>query len=274
VRLLVSVRDPAEVETAIAGGADVVDAKNPARGALGAVGSAVLRSLARVVAGRRELSAAVGDYRDDPVRLVDEAAAAARAGATIVKIALGPDLSHGFDLARRLVRSLRSAGEDAAPGASLVIGAYADRSSVADLTQIIDIAQRVGARGFLLDTEHKSRPDSNPPRSLFDILLPAEVARCVRAAHDAGLFFAVAGSLGLAHLNQALETGADLVGVRGTVTDGGRNGTLSLERVRAFARALSDADTGDEAGEFPPTLKRSRDVHQVEARPLARHSRS
>ena len=46
MRLLVSVRSAAEVGAAVAGGADIVDAKEPATGSLGAVSRRVLREIA------------------------------------------------------------------------------------------------------------------------------------------------------------------------------------------------------------------------------------
>ena len=46
MRLLVSVRSPTEAARAVEGGADIVDAKEPARGSLGAVEGEVLRTIA------------------------------------------------------------------------------------------------------------------------------------------------------------------------------------------------------------------------------------
>ena len=46
MRLLVSVRSAEEVSAALAGGADIIDAKEPARGSLGRVTPAVLSAIA------------------------------------------------------------------------------------------------------------------------------------------------------------------------------------------------------------------------------------
>jgi uncharacterized protein (UPF0264 family) len=61
MRLLVSVTDAADARAAIAGGADVIDAKDPARGALGAVSPAGLRAIAAAIGGVRPMSVALGD---------------------------------------------------------------------------------------------------------------------------------------------------------------------------------------------------------------------
>ncbi|HDZ72834.1 MAG TPA: hypothetical protein ENH55_08650, partial [Aurantimonas coralicida] len=61
IRLLASVTGPEEAEIVIEGGADLVDLKDPAQGALGAVSPAVLNATLRAVAGRRPVSAVAGD---------------------------------------------------------------------------------------------------------------------------------------------------------------------------------------------------------------------
>ena len=49
MRLLVSVTSAAEASAALAGGADVIDAKDPRRGALGAVSPQTLRAILAAV---------------------------------------------------------------------------------------------------------------------------------------------------------------------------------------------------------------------------------
>src|SRR5256886_15471281 len=78
MRLLVSVRGPVEARAALAGGADVIDAKDPARGALGAVSAERLAAIRRTGGAVRPVSAALGDARDEGA---GGAAAAAAAGA-------------------------------------------------------------------------------------------------------------------------------------------------------------------------------------------------
>ena len=60
-RYLVSVRSPDEARIALAGGADIVDAKEPSHGALGAVSPAAIAAIVEVVAGARPVSATIGD---------------------------------------------------------------------------------------------------------------------------------------------------------------------------------------------------------------------
>ena len=85
MRLLVSVANAAEASAALAGGADLIDAKDPAAGALGAVSPQVFRDIHASVAGERPVTAALGDAAGE--KQIERAATAfAGAGARLVKI--------------------------------------------------------------------------------------------------------------------------------------------------------------------------------------------
>src|SRR5262245_60324539 len=64
MQLLVSARNAADAAAALAGGADIVDAKEPSEGALGAVTIEVLRDMLSTVDAARPVSAALGDAED------------------------------------------------------------------------------------------------------------------------------------------------------------------------------------------------------------------
>src|SRR2546423_9622686 len=116
MRLLVSVRGPVEARAAVAGGADVVDAKDPARGALGPVRLDRLAAIRRAVGAARPVSAALGDARDDATA---EATAATAAGLAFVKLGFG-----GVTSDARAQRLARAARRGAAGEPALVLVAY------------------------------------------------------------------------------------------------------------------------------------------------------
>ena len=58
--LLASVMTVEEAEAALAGGADIIDLKDPRRGALGALPAPVIRDCVAAIAGRQPVSATVG----------------------------------------------------------------------------------------------------------------------------------------------------------------------------------------------------------------------
>jgi uncharacterized protein (UPF0264 family) len=234
MRLLVSVSGPGDAAAAIEGGADIVDAKDASQGALGAVTPSVLREIITTAAGRRPVSAALGEAPDSsvPTRL-----AGLRAGdVSFVKLgfAAGVNGRQGAAHARSL------AGALAGTGTAVVLAAYADagRERLAR-DAVIDIAASCGATGVLLDTL-----DKRGARPVFAILDPDDVAAWVAAAQRAGLLAALAGSIGADEIVLARDTGADVAGVRGAVCTGGRTGQVSAARVRALIRCMRDASGG------------------------------
>ncbi len=229
MQLLVSVRDVDEAHSALEGEADVIDAKDPLAGALGPVSLATFRSIVAAVASRRPVSAALGDIRDGHAA-EREALAFARAGAAFVKVGFA-----GIASDATVATLMKAAATGASAGGSgLVAAAYADFACADALSpdRILDAASRAGASGVLLDTVRKDGP------AALAIVSEDWLAAWVNRAHSAGLFAAVAGRLLPGDLPVVLASGADVAGVRGAACDGGRDGRVSVARVRDLRAAL------------------------------------
>ncbi len=229
MRLLVSVADGREARAALAGGADVIDAKDPRRGTLGAVRPAALAAIRAAVGWARPLSAALGDASDEGT-LEHAARAAAARGVAFVKVGFAGLATEGPAL--RLAAAVR---RGAGPEAAVVLVAYADWWRAGSLApeRLVPVAAETGARGVLLDTALKDAP-------LFALAEPDAVEVWVASAHRAGMFACLAGSLRGSDFATARALGADLVGVRGAACVGGRTGRVSRARVAAL-RALAHA---------------------------------
>src|SRR5947199_7033776 len=89
--MLASVINPAEAEAVWAGGADIIDLKDPAKGVLGALDASVAAGIVRAVGKRRPVSAAAGSVLGAPGALVDSVSAMAAAGVDYVKVGFSPD---------------------------------------------------------------------------------------------------------------------------------------------------------------------------------------
>jgi (5-formylfuran-3-yl)methyl phosphate synthase len=232
MRLLVSVAGPGEARAALAGGADVIDAKDPRRGALGAVRPGVLRAVREAVGSGCPLSAALGDVAAaDEAKVLHRAAAAAALGAAFVKVGFS-GISNATS-ARRLASAVRRHAGDQT---QVVVVAYADwqQAESLDPAAIVALAAETGSAGVLLDTAVKSR-------GLFTVLAPAMVAEWVAAAHAVGLFAALAGSLEGKDFSMAHALDADIVGIRGAACLGGRTGRVSASRVAALSALVGAA---------------------------------
>ena len=226
MRLLVSVASAAEALAALAGGADVIDAKDALAGALGAVSVEALREIHAAVAGRRPVTAALGDAAEEAAveRAAHEFTAA---GAALVKVGFAGIASAGrvAALTAAAVRGAR-AGSDGNGGVVAVAYADADRAVSVTPAALVEAAARAGAEGVLLDTADKTGP------GLRGLVAPGALAAWVAEAHQTGLLVALAGKLTADDLPFVRDAGADIAGVRGAACVGGRTGTVSADRVR------------------------------------------
>ena len=223
-RFLASVRDVAEAETALAAGADIIDLKDPAKGALGALASDAIASCVAAIAGRAELSATVGDLPMEPATVLSAVRATAATGVDYVKLGLFP----GGD-ARGCLRLLA----EQARGLRLILVVFADASPGFDA---IREAALIGASGVMLDTACKDG------RSLLDHLSLDVLADFVAEARAEGLLVGLAGSLRAIDVPHLLPLEPDLLGFRGALCLGGaRGGALDQEPVTSI-RALIPAE--------------------------------
>ena len=227
MRLLVSARNAADASAALAGGADIVDAKEPSAGALGAVTIDVLREMLSAVDAARPVSAALGDAKD-VAALERRVRACAVEGVAFVKIGFAgiTDAAHVADLIALAVGAAR------AHACAVVAVGYADADGIGAIgcDALLDAATRGGAAGVLIDTADKTGP------GLLQISRPPALRRYVSAAHDRGLSIAMAGKLSAADLTVVRDVGADIAGVRGAACRAGRASAISEARVRVLAQ--------------------------------------
>ncbi len=232
MRLLVSVRSAAEAALAASSGADIVDAKEPEAGPLGAVTRSVLRQVDSALPPHLPLGVALGDARtpDELVEVLDRVAPPARAGGTFLKVGFA-----GVGRVEEVAAVLRLAVDRAGslgPSAMVIAASYADcdRAGAPSPHDILDAAIGAGAAGALIDTWTKDG------RGLLQHLSVGALATWVARARRAGLLAALAGSLTAEDVKILRDVEPDVVGVRGAACRGGRSGTLDphrLQRLRA-----------------------------------------
>jgi uncharacterized protein (UPF0264 family) len=230
MQLLVSVSDAGEAREAFAGGAHIIDAKDPTRGALGAVELDVFGDIV-AVARDATISAALGDA-DEAGDTERAAAEFATRGASFVKVGFA-NVVEPVRAARLLSGVVSSAAHGGNCG--VVAVAYADASRVNAIAphELLRIAADAGARGVLVDTADKSGA------GLTRLWSSAQIGEWVEAARGRGLMASVAGKIVLGDFHVVARASPDIVGVRGAACVGGRGGRVSAERVRGLRDALA-----------------------------------
>ena len=219
--LLVSVRSADEARAALEGGADLIDVKEPSRGALGPADPQVIHEVIAGVDGRVPVSAALGEWRDwipKPLPL----------GLRFVKWGLAR-------LATTANASLMHVRR-ASPGPDPVLVAYADhdRAGSPEPEWLAERAVALHFPAFLFDTAVKDGT------TLLDWVAPAALARIRFRLAEAGIAVALAGSLDESAIRRLAALSPDWFAVRGAVCEGGRGGTLSADRVRRLKQVIAE----------------------------------
>jgi (5-formylfuran-3-yl)methyl phosphate synthase len=251
MRLLVSVRSAAEAVLAASNGVDIVDAKEPDAGPLGAVSTSVLHDIHLALPSDVPLGVALGDANtpDQIARVLDRIAPPARVSGTFLKVGFAGAcrVEQVAAVLRRVVEHARELG----PGVAVIAASYSDYEQARTLSpeQVLETAIDAGAMGALIDTWSKDG------RGLLRHMSVDALAEWVTGARRAGLLTAVAGSLTADDLEVLREVAPDVIGFRGAACRGGRAGTLDiqcLQHLRAtLDRVAAAAVQPSSAGELP-----------------------
>ena len=233
MKLLISVTTITEIEPALQGGADIVDVKNPAEGALGAAPITALRGLADLLPPGRLASAALGESDSSAGGLALAAYGAAALGSRYVK--LGLRLSNA-DQAIQLLQAVQSAAHLANPRCGLIAVGYADAARIGALSwqSLPEIAHQARVEGCMIDTALKDG------RRLFDYCAEPDLERWLAECRRLGLLAALAGSLSPADLPAIARLRPDVVGFRGAACADDRvNGRVTAELVAVLRAGLA-----------------------------------
>jgi len=195
--LLASVTNVEEAHVALKAGADIIDLKDPARGALGALPLESIQSIVTTIGGRLPVSATVGDLPPDPDMLSQSVMATAATGVDLIKVGLFGEAY--------FASCLSTLGQHAAEGARLIAVLFAD------LEPDFDIVARLAETGFtgiMLDTADKTSG------GLRRHMAVERLMHFVQRAKQLGLLTGLAGSLCQEDIKPLLVTAVDYLGFR------------------------------------------------------------
>jgi uncharacterized protein (UPF0264 family) len=229
------VRSTDEAEAALAGGADVIDIKEPEQGPLGAANPQTMAGIVRVVAGRAPVTAAAGELLDVGARSAMRTIESIPSSILLCKIGLrGCGDRFGWqDLWKEAAAHCRAAGNCS----RLVAVVYADWAAQAPRpTDVLRVAVEHNCPALLIDTWDKSRGN------LLDYWSTDELRTFITHVHSHQMAIVLAGSLSGPSLEMVAGLSPDLVAVRGAACENGRGGTVSAQRVSALKQLITSAD--------------------------------
>lgn len=225
-RLLVSVRSAEDARRALAGGASIVDVKEPANGALGRASSGTWEEVRRVVPAGVKMSAALGELTEWLGEDRPEIPPAALTGFSYLKVGMagvGPNWEEEWYALSGLLDARRI---------HWIAVVYTDWQAAGAPSPTTLANADFNFQGVLFDTWDKSRPAAWTPE-LFDA---AELFR------DRGAMLALAGGLTADRLAEIAPLRPDIVAVRGAACEGGDRGRdidpARVAELAALARKL------------------------------------
>jgi uncharacterized protein (UPF0264 family) len=242
-QLLVSVRSAAEAETALAGGAHVIDVKEPSRGSLGRADDATLAEVVRVVAGRAPVSAALGELHESAGELPECAAQLRFVKWGLSRFRGAPAHHYNRTLSFPELWMRMALLEQATrirwtyPACELVTVAYADahQADAPDVERVCEFLLEMARGVLLLDTFGKDG------RTLLDWLDESRLERLVERCRTAGVRVALAGSLGFQEIRALRRLRPDWFAVRGAACQGQRRtATIDVGMVGRLAELIED----------------------------------
>lgn len=228
MQLLVSPSSIEEARSSLS--ADIIDVKKPSEGSLGANFPWVIQEIKKI-AGKKPVSAAIGDNEYKPGTAALSAYGAAHAGADFIKVGLMFD---GTDRARDVIEAVTTAVKREFPEKYVVIAAYSDFQRMGTISPfaISQLVADAGADVAMIDTGIKDG------KSTFAFMDEEALTRFVEQNRDLGLQTALAGSLKFEDLDTLKRINPEIIGVRGMVCGGDRTATIRVELVEKAMKML------------------------------------
>jgi uncharacterized protein (UPF0264 family) len=220
--MLASVNSLTEALLVLSAKVDIIDLKQPALGALGALNTDAVKQIVAGINGRCPVSATIGDLPMQPDPVFNAVKAMAETGVDYIKIGFFP----GDDW-QGTVMKLSALTEQ---NIALIAVLFADTQP--DLA-IMDILKDAGFTGVMLDTMNKQKG------SLTELMAKMEIAQFVRQAKDRQLLCGLAGSLKVEDIPELMPYKADYLGFRGALCQQhNRVGQLNKQAVMQIKSAI------------------------------------
>lgn len=225
-QLLISVTSIEEAKIAIENGADIIDLKDPNKGALGALSIEQINSIVTYVNAQNiakvNTSATIGDLPMQADLISRYVAELSKTKVDFIKI--------GFFEANDYQPCLDALQASTIAGIKLIAVLFAESTYPASLIEAI---KQAGFIGVMLDTFNKNG------LTLLDFYSEKKRKDLAKEVVNSDLSFGLAGSLKLQHIALVKEINPTYIGFRGGVCDEDkRRLSLNAEKIKAIRKTL------------------------------------
>lgn len=232
--MLASVNSAEEAALVLSANVDIIDLKQPALGALGALEADLVKKIVAGIDSHCPVSATVGDLPMQPDIVFNAVKAMAETGVDYIKIGFFPDgdWQGTMDKLSALTQAAPSSGWPAAyTPLALIAVLFADARP--DFN-IIASLKNAGFKGVMLDTMDKKNG------SLTQVMVKTDIAQFVRLAKAHQLICGLAGSLRLEDIPELVLYQPDYLGFRGALClQHNRTAQLSQQAIIQIKQAIA-----------------------------------
>ena len=222
-QLLASISTTEEARTALQAPIGILDIKDPAQGALGALDAGTIAEIVKLAADACLTSATIGDLPADAKLVAQKTQATAELGVDYIKIGI-----FGEDWLLKCLPELKAI----ATANSLVGVLFADY--FADLSGPCYLLKSAGFSGVMVDTANKKNG------SLRTMKSNDELIEFVQTAQRNQLLCGIAGSLKYEDIEPLAMMKPDYLGFRTALCENSlRQGKLSAVRIRKVAATIA-----------------------------------
>lgn len=212
-KFLASVSNSHEAATMLAAGADIIDIKDPLKGALGAVEPVVVTDIVKRVSGRVMTSATIGDLPMEAACISSAIVNMKATGVDIIKVGVFAN-----SMSANILQIIKNYTEK---DYRIVLVFFAD---LKPRLEDFSVLAEAGVYGVMLDTADKTKG------SLRTIIKDNILENFIWQAQSTGLLTGLAGSLKLADIQPLLKLKPDYLGFRGALCDKHqRNNTVDMQ---------------------------------------------
>jgi uncharacterized protein (UPF0264 family) len=220
--MLASVNSLEEAMLVLAEKVDIIDLKEPALGALGALDVDLVKNIVASVQGKCPISATIGDLPMQPELIFNAVQAMSESGVDYIKIGFFASDNHVTVIEKLATLTSRI---------KLIAVLFADTQPDFGL---IDSLITAGFKGIMLDTQYKAKG------SLATILSKADIEQFVNYVKSKNAICGLAGSLRLEDIPILLPYQPDYLGFRGALCEQNqRVGQLDIRSVQTIKQTIA-----------------------------------
>ena len=220
--MLASVNSVNEALMVLNAQVDIIDLKQPASGALGALDFATVNEIVTLINGRCPVSATIGDLPMQPELIFNAVTIMAETGVDYIKIGFFP----GGDWIRTLDKLAKLKDKNL----KLIAVLFADTQP--DFS-VLSALKNAGFTGVMLDTMNKAQG------SLTEVMDKEKIEQFVIHAKELQLLCGLAGSLRIKDINKLMAYQVDYLGFRGALCEQhNRVGQLSNKAIIEVQQAI------------------------------------